>query len=82
MTGSLLMFVRPLPGIVRERDRVVHIVPIPDSDRIPEALTACCGQQFPPGTTELLSEPRGMPCLPCLVLVPPPQTPQLPEGTR
>lgn len=82
MTGPLVMFVRPLPGTVGERDRVVHIVPVPNPDAIPDALTAYCGQEFPPGTTEMLSDPRGMPCLVCVVRVPRPEAPQLPEGSR
>ena len=78
----LVLFVRPLPGVVGERDRVVHVVPVPDPAAIPEVLTAYCGQEFAPGTTELLSVPRGMPCVLCLVRVPGSGTEQLPDDSR
>ena len=80
VTGAVpvVMFVRPLPGLVGERDRVVHVVPVPDPEAVPEVLTAYCGTRFGPGTTELLSAPRGMPCVRCLAAAPVPGTEQLP----
>jgi hypothetical protein len=73
MSGDplLLIFVRPLRELVGLREWVVHVVPVPDPDVVlPEVLTAYCGARFAPGTVELLTEPRGMPCVRCLALAP------------
>ena len=80
--APLVMFVRPLRGSVGERDWVVHVVPVPDPDAIPRVLVAYCGRRFGPGTTELLSEPRGMPCVLCLARTPVPGTERLPDSSR
>lgn len=82
MSGDapIVMFVRLLPGLVGTRERVVHVVPVPDPEKIPEYLTAYCGTTFPPGTTELLDGPVGMPCVRCLAAAPMPGTAQLPAG--
>ena len=77
-TPSILL-VRPLPGTVGERNRTVHLVPMPDTETIPQHLTAHCGQQFAPGTIELLSQPHGMPCERCLAKAQPTTT-SLPAG--
>lgn len=55
------LFVRPLPGLVGERDRMVHVVPLSTDDSVPAALAAYCGLRFAPRTTEALPGPRGMP---------------------
>ena len=65
----LLVRLRPrLPNgnWVGERERVVHLVPMPQSREVPEALLAYCGQVILPGTAELLDGLSGMPCNRCL----------------
>jgi hypothetical protein len=80
--GPLVLFVRPLPSLVGERERVVHVVPVPDPGAIPDFLTAYCGKRFGPGTTELLSEPRGAPCVRCLAVAPISGTEQIPDSSN
>jgi hypothetical protein len=62
----LQILVRYLPGAVGESRRVVHVVPIPDVDKIPEVLVAHCGEQIRPGVAEQLYAPIGAPCTVCL----------------
>jgi hypothetical protein len=66
----LVMFVRPLRDLVDRRLWVVHVVPTPNPEAMPEVLTAYCGTRFAPGTVEVLSEPRGIPCVGCLAVAP------------
>jgi hypothetical protein len=80
--APLVLFVRPLPGVVGERDRVVHVVPVPDPHAIPEYLIAYCGARFGPGMTESLATPVGMPCVRCLAAAPISGTEQLPDDDR
>jgi hypothetical protein len=54
------------------RDRTVHLVPIPDAQRMPAFLTAWCGAQFTPGAVEVLPTYGGMPCEQCLDSAPMP----------
>lgn len=68
----VVMLVRPLPGLVGERERLVHIVPVPAGSGAPDLLTAYCGLRFEPGTAEVLSAPQGMPCFRCVVEAPTP----------
>lgn len=60
--------VRYRRGIVGETQRSCHLVPAPESDVVPEALIALCGQKFAPGTADLLELFRGMPCEQCVAL--------------
>jgi hypothetical protein len=69
-----VILVRLLPGRVRESQRTVHTVPVPDDQRRPEQLTARCGLRIEPDQFELLTELTGMPCTPCLLATPPPDT--------
>ena len=48
------------------RQRVCHLVPIPQADEVPDFLRAYCGEEILPGTAELLEGMSGMPCEPCL----------------
>lgn len=73
-----ILLVRLRRGVVGETKRIVHVVPIPDPDVMPEELTAYCGARFTPGAIELLSEPTGIPCVSCLALAPVPSAPALP----
>ncbi|QFZ22392.1 hypothetical protein [Saccharothrix syringae] len=52
-----------------ERERSCHLVPMPDGTL--SALVALCGERIEVGTAELLPEPEGMPCVACLLSVPP-----------
>jgi hypothetical protein len=83
MSGDLpiVMLVRPLPGLVGERDRLVHIVPVPPGGSASERLTAYCGLRFEQGTTEVLSAPHGMPCFRCVVEAPTPDGGDLPAAS-
>lgn len=55
---------------VGESRRVCHLVPVPDSAEIPQALRAYCGAEILPGAGELLDGVRGMPCERCLARSP------------
>lgn len=70
-----MFLVRLRAGLVRESRRVVHTVPVLDTDAIPATLIAYCGAIIEPGTAELLDGPTGMPCLGCLLATPLPDTP-------
>ncbi|MBB4683720.1 hypothetical protein [Amycolatopsis jiangsuensis] len=63
---------RPLPGMVGESRRVVHVFPLPAEGLAPERLTAYCGAMFGRSELELLERPVGMPCVTCLRLAPTP----------
>jgi hypothetical protein len=83
----VVMWVRFRPGIVGLTRRMVHVVPVPAGDVVPQRLTAYCGQPFEPGQAELLTEAAGAPCTMCLLLwpLPPPGTPAVtasPDGSR
>jgi hypothetical protein len=72
----VILLVRLRPGTAGERERVVHVVPMPDPKAPPETLTAYCGLTIAPDSAELLPGPAGMPCVPCLVRMP------LPSGVE
>jgi hypothetical protein len=55
-------------GVVREAQRVCHIVPVPEST--PDELTAYCGMSIRPGQAELVNGTQGMPCVLCLASLP------------
>jgi hypothetical protein len=77
----LVMFVRPLQELVGLRAWVVHVVPVPDPEAIPEVLTAYCGARFAPGTVERLGRFHGMPCNRCIPTTPAPSAQQqVPNG--
>lgn len=76
-----LIFGRPLPGVVGETRRVVHVFETPAEDTMPERLTALCADSFGPGELELLDRPSGMPCVLCLTLTPN-TAPDLPDDAR
>jgi hypothetical protein len=73
-----LLFGRPLPGIVGETRRVVHVFEVPEQNATPERLTAFCSASFGPGELELLDRPLGMPCESCLQRTPTSE-PELPQ---
>ena len=60
-----VLLVRLLPGVVGESRRVVHVVPAPAGDVIPDLLVAYCGERIAPGAAERLDGPAGMPCERC-----------------
>jgi hypothetical protein len=72
-----LLFGRPLPGVVGETRRVVHVFEVPEQNATSERLTAFCSASFGPGELELLDRPLGMPCESCLQRTPTPD-PELP----
>jgi hypothetical protein len=47
------MWVRFRAGVVGLTRRVVHIVPVPADNEVPDRLTAYCGQPFERGQAEL-----------------------------
>ena len=66
--AAAIILVRFRAGVVGERERVTHIVPV-DADTpgpAPTVLTAYCGTEFRPGQAEPIDGIRGMPCEPCL----------------
>lgn len=65
-----VMLARPLPGVTGEASRVCHLFVAPANIEPSSQLAALCGAWFEPGQLELLSEPAGMPCVPCLRAVP------------
>lgn len=72
----LLVRLRPAVG-VGERQRTVHMVPIPETDGVmPDVLAAWCGFKIKPGEAETLERFAGMPCEKCLAHAP------TPEGRR
>lgn len=72
------------PGTFAVRKRVggnaseVHLVAIPDTNEVPETLTACCGLVIHPGEAELVPVFSGMPHVLCVVAAP---LPHLPESS-
>ena len=71
-----VLLVRKRAGVVGETQRTCHLVPMPDDDPTPLALTAYCGELIHRGEAELLTEPSGMPCVGCLFQVPMPRNGQ------
>ncbi|GAA3565808.1 hypothetical protein GCM10022222_57020 [Amycolatopsis ultiminotia] len=70
-TGRIMLG-RPLPGTVRETQRVMHVFPEPAM--YPGGIVAFCGAQFWTGDLEWCERPAGMPCVRCLAATPlPPQ---------
>ena len=70
-TPMTYVFARYKPGVVAgESQRVAHVLTIPDDGGEPEALTALCGQQFPPDVMEQLEPWTGMPCIGCTLNMP------------
>lgn len=72
-----VLLVRKRAGVVGETQRTCHLVPMPDDDSTPLALTAYCGELIHRGEAELLSQPSGMPCVGCLFRVPMPRSGEL-----
>ncbi|GAB2806068.1 hypothetical protein [Lentzea nigeriaca] len=72
-----VLLVRKRAGVVGETQRTCHLVPVPDDDRTPLALTAYCGELIHRGEAELLTQPSGMPCVSCLFRVPMPRDGEL-----
>ena len=68
-----VLLVRFRAGVVRESQRVVHLVDLPTEGTMPQTLTARCGQSFTPGQAERMAGITGMPCLNCLTSRPPHQ---------
>ncbi len=55
---------------VGERDRQVHLVPLPADRPAPLVLRTLCGDPLAREVTELLDHIAGMPCVRCLAHVP------------
>ncbi|MEU0883542.1 hypothetical protein ABZ345_33470 [Lentzea sp. NPDC005914] len=72
-----VLLVRKRAGVVGETQRTCHLVPMPDDDCTPLALTAYCGELIHRGEAELLTQPSGMPCVGCLFRVPMPRSGEL-----
>lgn len=79
-----VLLVRLLPGPgVRETQRVVHMVPAPETDgTLPDALKAWCGFEVEPRAAEALQRFAGMPCERCLARAPTPEGRRLRSATR
>ena len=65
-TAVPVVVVRLRQGIVGERMRVCHVVPIPARGPIPAELTALCGEPILPAQAEVMDRVSGMPCEMCL----------------
>lgn len=74
-----LFIARPMPGVVGETRRVVHVFPLWPDGTVPQRVTALCGAEFGHGQLELLDQPAGMPCERCLSCTPP--TRELGDGS-
>jgi hypothetical protein len=72
-----VLLVRKRAGVVGETQRTCHLVPVPDDDNAPLAMTAYCGELIHRGEAELLAQPSGMPCVGCLFRVPMPRDGEL-----
>ena len=71
MCAVRLLLARPVEGTVGERERVAHLLELPEEVQSrPARLRAFCGREFGPGELELLDRVTGMPCEPCLRKVP------------
>jgi hypothetical protein len=79
---AALLLVRYRAGVVGERARQCHLVPVPAGGGLPSSLVALCGAEFAPGEVELLPRPMGMPCELCLVLAAPSRTHVVERGSR
>lgn len=66
-----VLLVRRRGDLVGEWDRSCHLAPLPDGTLT--TLLTLCGERIDVGTAELLPEPDGMPCVACLLSVPPPR---------
>ncbi|WP_208024332.1 hypothetical protein [Amycolatopsis pithecellobii] len=66
MSLTRLLLARPVEGTVGERQRVTHLVYVPEARNRALLARACCGQAFGPGDLELLDGVAGMPCEACL----------------
>lgn len=64
--AEMVAVVRLRPGVVGERKRVCHIVPIPESGPLPDDVRALCGEPIEPADAEVLNRICGMPCEVCL----------------
>jgi hypothetical protein len=62
-----MVFARYRAGLVGETRRLCHVVELPAGDTVPDALSALCGEAFPPGVLEQLAAWHGMPCIACTV---------------
>lgn len=63
---EVVAIVRLRRGVVGERRRVCHLVPIPGSGPVPGELLALCGEPIAPGDAEVMNRVCGMPCEACL----------------
>lgn len=63
---EVVAVVRLRRGVVGERKRVCHVVPIPERGPLPDELTALCGEPILPADAEVLDRVCGMPCEMCL----------------
>lgn len=69
--SAAVMLVRLRAGKgIGERQRSVHLVPVPAANTMPEFLTAWCGTRISPGVAELLPTFAGMPCERCIAKAP------------
>lgn len=80
--NSYVMLVRLRPGVVGERERVVHVVLLSDDNLLGDDadLTACCGAELARADVDYLDRPTGMPCVSCLAATPLPGPPSLAES--
>ena len=68
-----IMLVGLRPGLAVLTRRVVHVVPVPSTDSIPERLTAFCGLVIERGQADLLDGVTGAPCTMCTLQAPLPR---------
>lgn len=67
-------------GVVGERDRVVHVVSVPEN-RTSASLATLCGVSFDPGEAETVTEGEpGAPCFGCLTRARIPEFESRPES--
>lgn len=69
MTTQLILG-RPMPGIVGETRRLVHVFELAEQDPSSGRLVAMCTASFSAGQLELIGRPTGLPCESCLQRTP------------
>ncbi|PSL45292.1 hypothetical protein B0I31_12769 [Saccharothrix carnea] len=67
-----VLLVRKRGDLVGEWERSCHLAALPE-DGTRSTLITLCGERIEVSTAELLPEPEGMPCVACLLSVPPPR---------
>ncbi len=58
-----------------QRQRTIHLIPIPETDVVPSELRTYCNLPIRSGEAELVRVFAGMPCIACVITAPDPANP-------